>query len=197
MMMQDFSGPVLVREAEPGEADSDAGEDITCAGSGSLTGIRVRRLQATRFSETPGHADDIIAYWERLRAGRTFPARKELDKKTLCFYWPHSVIFHINDAGRRVEVEAAPNPPPSPEAGWRRPGGAGAGGQLQFIVTEWLMPLVRAAASRGIAVDETTFLPLAGGSVRHRGVALPFGEDGVVVDHVLTHIIAPDEPAAF
>ncbi len=204
MMMQDFSGPVLVREAEPSEAEPseaepseaefDTGEDISCSGSGSLAGIRVRRPQATRLSETPGDPDDIAAYWERLRGKRAFPSRKELDDKTLGFYWPYSVIFRIEDHGRRIEVETAVAPTSSIKAGWLYAGGDG--GKLQFVITEWLMPLVRAAAVRGITIDETSLLPLAGRAVRYRCIALPFSEDGVGVDHVLTHIIAQDERPA-
>ncbi len=192
--MQDFSGPVLVRDVEPGEAEIDAGEDTSCPGTGSLTGIRVRRPQATRFSEAPGDTDDITAYWERLRSKRAFPSRKELDDKTLGFYWPYSVIFRIEDRGQRIEVETAVNPTSSIKAGWLRAGGNG--GKLQFVITEWLMPLVRAAAVRGITIDETSLLPLAGRAVRYRCIALPFSEDGVGVDHVLTHIIAQDERPA-
>ena len=58
------------------------------------------------------------------------------------------------------------------------------------------MPLVRASALRGIPVDETALLPLAGRAVRYRCIALPFGEDGVGVDHVLAHVIAQDERPA-
>lgn len=195
MTMQDFSGPVLVREAETGEAEFETSEDISCSGSGSLTGIRFRRPQATRLSETPGDADDIAAYWDRLRGPRAFPSRKELDDKTLRFYWPYSVIFSVADQGRRIEVETAVNPTSSIKAGWLR--AAGDGGKLQFVITEWLMPLVRAAAQRGITIDETSLLPLAGRAARYRCVALPFSEDGVGVDHVLAHVIAQDErPAA-
>lgn len=194
MKMQDFSGPVLVRDVEPSEAEIDVGEDTSCPGTGSLTGIRVRRPQATRYSEAPGDADDIIAYWERLRGRRAFPSRKELDDKTLGFYWPYSVIFRIEDRGQRIEVEAAVNPTSSIKAGWLRAGGNG--GKLQFVITEWLMPLVRTAAVRGIVIDETTLLPLDGRAVRYRCVTLPFSEDGVVVDHVLAHIIALDEHSA-
>lgn len=193
-MMEDFAGPVLVREAEPVEVEIDAGEDTSCPGSGSLAGIRVRRPQTTRLSKTPGDADDITAYWERLRGQRAFPSRKELDDKTLGFYWPYSVIFRINDQGRRIEVESAVNPTSSIKAGWLR--GGGDGGKLQFVITEWLMPLVRASALRGIPVDETALLPLAGRAVRYRCIALPFGEDGVGVDHVLAHVIAQDERPA-
>lgn len=195
MMMEDFAGPVLVRDTDPGEAEFDTGEDTACSGSGSLAGIRFRRPQATRLSETPGDADDIAAYWERLRGSRAFPSRKELDDKTLGFYWPYSVIFRINDQGRRIEVEKAVNPTGSIKAGWLRSGGDG--GKLQFVITEWLMPLVRAAAARGVTIDETSLLPLAGRAVRYRCIALPFSEDGVGVDHVLAHIITQDErPAA-
>lgn len=192
--MEDFSGPVLVRDAEPVETDSAAGEDTSCPGSGSLTGIRVRRPQTTRLSETPGDADDIAAYWERLRGKRAFPSRKELDDKTLGFYWPYSVIFRIEERGARIEVEKAVNPTSSIKAGWLRTGGDG--GKLQFVITEWLMPLVRTAAVRGITIDETTLLPLAGRAARYRCIALPFSEDGVTVGHVLTHIIALDEHQA-
>lgn len=194
MIMQDFSGPVLVPEAEPGETDVDTGEDISCTGSGSLARIKVRRPHTVRLSETPGDPDDIAAYWERLRGKRAFPARKELDDKTVGFYWPYSVIFRIEERGERIEVETAVNPTSSIKAGWLRTGGDG--GKLQFVITEWLMPLVRAAAVRGIPIDETALLPLDGRAVRYRCIALPFSEDGVGVDHVLTHIIALDERPA-
>ncbi len=193
-MMQDYPGPVLVREAEPSEVEIDVGDDTVCPGSGSLARIRVRRPQANRLSETPGDADDITAYWERLRGKRAFPSRKELDDKTVGFYWPYSVIFRVEEGGQRVEVETAVNPTSSIKAGWLRAGGDG--GKLQFVITEWLMPLVRVAAMRGISVDESALLPLDGRAVRYRCIALPFSEDGVVVDHVLTHIIALDEHPA-
>jgi hypothetical protein len=190
-MMQDLSGPVIVRDVGSAEDKADSHEDVSCPDSGSLAGIRVRRPQPVRLSETPGNADDITAYWERLRGKRAFPSRRELDDKTLGFYWPYSVIFRIEERGERIEVEKAVNPMSSIKAGWLRSGGDG--GKLQFVITEWLMPLVRVAAVRGIPVDESALLPLDGRAVRYRCIALPFSEDGVVVDHVLTHIIALDE----
>ena len=192
--MQDVPGPVVAREAEPGEAEIDPGEDPSCPGSGSLAGIRVRRPHAVRLSETKSDPDDIAAYWARLRGRRAFPSRKELDDKRLRFYWPYSVIFRIEDHGQRIEVETAVNPTSSIKAGWLR--AAGDGGKLQFVITEWLMPLVRAAAAHGIPIDENAPLPLASGVVRYRCVALPFSEDGVGVDHVLTHIVALDKRPA-
>ena len=203
-MIEDLPRPVLVPDFDPAEADFgeegineseiDADEDLTCPGSVSLTKVRVRRPQSTRLAKSPGEPDDIFAFWERLRGKRAFPARSELDDKTVAFYWPYSVIFRVAENGDRIEVDTAINPTSSIKAGWLRAGGDG--GKLQFVITEWLMPLVRTAALRGIPIDETTLLPLGGKAVRYRGISLPFSEDGVGVDFVLAHIVVLDERLA-
>jgi hypothetical protein len=179
----DLDAPDLDATAPGDEIDPD--DDTEGHGSSSLLGIHLRRQKATpRPLAQPGE-DDILAYWRHLRGSRRFPRRADLDDKTVGFYWPHSIFFRIS--GGRIEVDRTIGPRSSLGAGSLRTARTAA--PLNFIVTEWFLPVVRAAADRGQPIDETADLPVQGTETRYRGVALPFSDDQVTVNFVLAHLI--------
>lgn len=163
-------------------------EDLNCPGSASLASVSIRRARPAAWQphQSASTSDDIVAYWRRLRGTRRFPSRADLDVKTVAFYWPYSILFRVQDDGYVVEVDGTVNPQSSLGAGSLR--SLRADGPLQFALTEWFVPVVRAAAHWGQPIDETTDLPIAGETARYRAVALPFSDDQIVVDTVLAHL---------
>lgn len=171
----------------PGD-EIDPDDDTECSGSSSLLGIQMRRHRATPKAFAQPGEDDILAFWRQLRGSRRFPRRADLDDKTVGFYWPYCILFRIS--GKRIEVDGTITPRSS--LGPRSLRAARPSGPLNFVVTEWFLPVVRAAADLGQPVDETADLPVDGIEARFRGIALPFSDDQVAVNFVLAHLSSLD-----
>jgi len=155
----------------------------------SLQSVPIRRPRAIARPNQTTEANDLAAYWARLRGPRRFPTSKEIDAKIVSFFWPFSILFKITDGGATIEIERSIDPMSSFEGGLSR--ATGDDGAPQFALTEWIVSVARMAAEQREPVTATTQIPGPFANRTYRGIAVPFA-DGDTIDHVLAHYLPVD-----
>ncbi len=131
-------------------------------------------------------AQDIVAYWTRLKAARRFPRSSEIDAATVAESWPNSILIRSRPGSRALEPEKVFL---SGEA--VSPGLAGLRGRgrvnLSPMMLQWLLALAGAVVRESRPMNDVETFPSVKGTVHYRAVALPFSDNEQTVDHVLCH----------
>lgn len=173
--------------------------DLELPGTGSLTGISIRRkpggamakpaVQPTRA--TPGIVRsepiaprNIAEYWARLRKGRRWPARGDIDAKQIGLYWPNTLLMRVGADGDPWRFESL-------ISGIMRGGGQSFhNGEVEFnsMVMEWILAIGRDAERAGRPIEQIDTFPTAQGDMRYRAMAVPLGDSDAVVTHILCHV---------
>lgn len=169
-------------------------EDLEHKGMGSLSGIPIHRKErgaaapaaVSAYASRPGQAEprNISDYWLRLRKGRRWPARSDIDTKLVSIKWKNCLIMVIGERGTPWRFESL-------TPGVMRGGGLSlTDNDIDFnhLVMEWILSVGRAVQQTGKPVEDSDVFPGTGADVRYRAVAVPLGEDDTVVTHVLCHI---------
>jgi hypothetical protein len=136
-------------------------------------------LPAAPPARPPATTEAMIAYWNRLRQGRRYPALSDIDASYLVDGWPGAILFEC--AGRGADR-------PGQSGGVLRMSRLGTGtGDVAYtpMVMEWMLSLAREAAQTGEAIEDRDNFPAAGSVARYRLVLLPLGEAQQSVGHVL------------
>jgi hypothetical protein len=188
-------------EDEPYDNPGAAAEeesDLDLAGTGSLTGISIRRKaekgaakpavqpRATVARPEETAPRNIVEFWSRLKKGRRWPARSDIDAKQVGMYWPNSVLMRIGENGLPWQFEPL-------TADVVRGGDHSLHtGEIEFgnsLVMEWILGLGRRAQQAGQPQEDVDVFPTGVGDVRYRAMTVPLGEDDDSVSYVLCHVL--------
>lgn len=150
--------------------------------------IRPPADQAAASSARPvqSRAQDIVAYWTRLKAARRFPRSSEIDAATVAESWPNSILIRCRPGSRALEPEKVflSGEAVSPSlAGLRGRGRV----NLSPMMLQWLLALAGAVVRESRPMNDLETFPSVKGTVHYRAVALPFSDNEQTVDHVLCH----------
>jgi len=210
MAMTNPDGTVSTDEqpAEPGEVlanrddtvvrtEDAAWADDAQTNASSLTVLTIGRRSPGSARVWPKEVDrrrelqesDLYSHWEWLCRDRRYPAASLLNAKKVSFYWPNSVLFRCLPGGWfrpwRVEVDMFYGRNSTIRAVEVQ---RGTGWDDIAMIAAMALPLARKVARRGQPAEIVELLPGTSSTIRYRGLALPFSEDGRRVDHVLCHV---------
>lgn len=170
-------------------------EDLEHKGMGSLSGIPIRReasgsakaAMPSTSAGRPQHSEprNISEYWSRLRKGRRWPSKSDIDTKLIGIKWKNCLIMVVGERGTPWRFEPL-------ISGVMRGGGLSfSDNDIDFnhLVMEWILSLGRAAQQKGGPVEDSDVFPSDSGNARYRAVAVPLGDDDKLVTHVLCHIV--------
>jgi hypothetical protein len=179
----------------PGEAPAD--EDPELPGTGSLASISIHRKKdgavarpaaqprasVPKAQETPPR--NIVEFWSRMKKGRRWPGRAELDARQIGMYWPDSVLMRVGESGLPWQFE--------PLTSDLARGGAKSfhTGAVEFgnpLVMEWILDLGRRTQRVGQPQEEADQFPTREGDTRYRAMTVPLGDSDSSVSHVLCHV---------
>lgn len=208
------SGPVRPVQEAPEELEADAlfegepydnpgaaaegEEDLDLAGMGSLAGVSIRRKAgngaakpAVQPRATVARPEEIaprniVEFWSRLKKGRRWPARSDIDAKQVGTYWPNSVLMRVGENGLPWQFE------PLMSDVMRGGGQSFHTGEIEFgnsLVIEWVLSLGRRTQQAGQPQEDVDLFPTGPGDVRYRAMTVPLGEDDDAVSHVLCHVL--------
>jgi hypothetical protein len=122
-------------------------------------------------------ADDLIDYWDDLRAGRELPFFASLDRTRIAISWPDSLMVTYSGA----DVAAAPQIARLSRLTGRV--------EYSSMVTEWILGCSRQVAQIGKAMEhEQKFPGSHGGTRSYRMLLLPFATAVGKSDHILCHL---------
>lgn len=200
------SGPVRPAQEAPEEMEADGGlfeaggvneeEDLELSSTGSLTSISIRRKRSgaklavqprasvPRPQDTPPR--NIVEFWSRLKKGRRWPTRGELDAKQIGMHWPNSVLMRVGENGQPWQFE------PLMAEVLRGSGQSFHTGEIEFgnsLVMEWILGLGRRTQSSLRPQEDADSFPINSGDVRYRAMTVPLGGDDDKVTHVLCHVV--------
>lgn len=208
------SGPVRPVQEAPEEFESnelyedenfasqakgiDAEEDPELPGTGSLASISIRRKKngdgakpavqpratVPKTQETPPR--NIAELWSRLKKGRRWPSRTDIDVKQVGMYWPNSVLMRVGEGGLPWQFE------PLVSELVRGSGQSFHTGEVEFgnsLVMEWILDLGRRTERAGQPQEESDYFPTNAGDVRYRAMTAPLGDSDDKVSHVLCHVV--------
>ncbi len=124
-------------------------------------------------------ADDLIYYWDELRAGRALPLFASLDRTRIAISWPDTVM-----------VNYGPDQAAMPQiARLSRLTGAV---EFTSMVTEWVLSCSRQVARIGKAMETKRVFAGAQNPRSYHLLLLPFANSGGTSDHVLCHLSCAD-----
>jgi hypothetical protein len=124
-------------------------------------------------------ADDLVYYWEELRAGRALPLLSSLDRTRIAISWPDTVMVSYG-----VDHAAMPQ-----IARLSRLTGIV---EFTSMVTEWIISCSRQVARLGKAMETERTFPDTRNGHSCRMLLLPFASGGGASDHVLCHLSCAD-----
>jgi len=125
-------------------------------------------------------ADDLIYYWDELRAGRALPLLASLDRTRIAISWPDTVMVNYN-----TDQAAMPQ-----IARLSRITGAV---EFTSTVTEWILSCSRQVARIGKAMETKRVFNGTRGARNYHMLLLPFADSTGASDHVLCHLGCADE----
>jgi hypothetical protein len=180
------------------DESTDEGEDLELSGMGSLAGVSIRRktgddaakpsvqprASVARPEETAPR--NIVEFWSRLKKGRRWPARADIDAKQVGLYWPNSVLMRVGENGLPWQFE------PLMSDVMRGGGQSFHTGEIEFgnsLVMEWILGLGRRTQQAGQAQEDADRFPTGDGEVRYRAMTVPLGENDETVTHILCHVL--------
>ena len=134
----------------------------------------------------PAKPTDIVRYWTLARRGRRLPALSDLDLGEIARNWPDSLLLrYVSDTGL-LELEKSLSRLSS--AGSAQPDGPEKKIDYTPDVIDWVVHQGLVVTKDGNPVRATDEFDVEDGIARYRVVALPLGEDGSEIDHVLCHL---------
>lgn len=181
----------------PGES-ADAEEDLNLASAGSLAGISIRRKAGSGAAKpavqpraTVARPEEIaprniVEFWSRLKKGRRWPGRSDIDAKQIGMYWPNSVLMRVGENGLPWQFE------PLMSDVMRGGGQSFHTGEIKFgnsLVMEWILGLGRRTQQAGQPQEDVDLFPIDDGEVRYRAMAVPLGENDNSISYVLCHVL--------
>lgn len=195
----EFDGAPEPEEEPLDEEAILAEEDLDHTGMGSLSGISIHRSAEGAAGPaapaspraSPARSQDVLPrdvaeYWLRLRQGRRWPSRSDVDTKLVSVQWKNSLFMVVGHDGMPWRFESL-------TSDVMRGGGQSltSGMDIEFnpMVMEWMLNMGRTAMQTGRPVENSDIFPLSNGDVRYRAVAVPLGETDDQVSHVLCHIM--------
>lgn len=173
-------------------------EDLDLTSTGSLTSISIRRKDAegaARPSAQPRASvprpqdtapRNIVEFWTRLKKGRRWPARREVDAKQIGMHWPNSVLMRVGEGGLPWQLE------PLMSDVMRGGGQSFHTGEIEFgnsLVMEWILDMGRRTQASGRPQEDADSFPTNTGDVRYRAMTVPLGDDENTITHVLCHVV--------
>lgn len=194
----EFGGAPEPEEEIVDEEELLADEDLEHTGMGSLAGISIHREadgaagpaapaapRATAARNQDVLPRDVAEYWMRLRQGRRWPSREDIDTKLVSVQWKNSLFMVVGQDGMPWRFESL-------MSDVMRGGGQSLtnGGDIEFnpMVMEWMLNMGRRAMQSGRPVENSDIFPLDSGDVRYRAVAVPLGETEDQVTSILCHV---------
>lgn len=177
--------------------DLDEGHpDLELPDTASLSGVSLKRSEEEGMAK-PASAPEVPRpveqlppanlkeYWSRLRRGRRWPKKSDMDVKQIRLHWPNTVLM-------RCATDTL---------GWgfeslysevvRGGGQSFDTGEIEFtdpMVMEWLLSIGRNAQDNGTPVEDADTFPTAKGERRYKATAVPVGDDETTVNYVLCHV---------
>ncbi len=198
----DADDDLYADDAGPADGNELAEEpdegDLELPGTGSLAGISIKRSNesgmarpaAQQASPAGGGVReqapprDLAEYWSRLRKGRRWPARSDIDPKEVSLQWPSAMLM-------RVEAGTDLWRPESLFSDVMRGGGGGfSNGEIEFtpMIMDWILSVAKRAESGGGAVEDIDSFPTGSGEKRYKAIAVPLSDDDTTVNYVLCHV---------
>lgn len=123
--------------------------------------------------------DDLIYYWDELRAGRELPLFSNLDRTRIAISWPDTVMVNYD-----VDRAAVPQ-----IARLSRLTGVV---EFTSMVTDWILSCSRQVARIGKAMETSRDFDGAQSARSYHMLLLPFANSGGASDHVLCHLSCAD-----
>jgi hypothetical protein len=123
--------------------------------------------------------DDLIYYWDELRAGRTLPLFTPLDRTRIAISWPDTVMVNYStDQAAMPQITRLSR----------------LTGAIDFssMVTEWILSCSRQVAQLGKAMETRRALTGAHGFHNYHMLLLPFADTNGTSAHVLCHLSCTD-----
>ena len=124
-------------------------------------------------------ADDLIYYWDELRAGRALPFFTHLDRTRIAISWPDTVM---------VNYSADPTAMPQIARLSRLTGVV----EFTSMVTEWILSCSRQVARLGKAMETRRAFASTSSPRSYHLLLLPFANAGGASEHVLCHLSCAD-----
>jgi hypothetical protein len=124
-------------------------------------------------------ADDLIYYWDELRAGRELPFFTHLDRTRIAISWPDTVMVNYS-----ADQAAIPQ-----IARLSRLTGV-----IEFtsLVTEWILSCSRQVAQLGKAMETRRAFTGTRSPHHYHMLLLPFADASGASGHVLCHLSCTD-----
>ncbi len=185
-------------DAGPEARDNLDEDDLELPGTGSLMGISIKRNNnesgmarpaiqpvdpAHGASREQAPPRDIAEYWRRLRKGRRWPPRSDIDPKQLT-HWSNTMLMRVGIGHEPWRFESL-------FADALRGGGQSFGnGDIEFtpMIMDWILDLGRRTEHNGTVVEDTDSFPTKRGDKRYKATAVPLGDDDTTVNYILCHI---------
>ena len=148
----------------------------------------VAQPESPKWSPPPKPAD-IVRYWTLARRGRRLPALSDLDVDEIARNWPDSLLLRYVAESHHLELERSLVRRPSVEPGQADEPER----KIDYTpdVIDWVVHQGLIVTKDGNPVRATEEFDAEDGIARYRVVALPLGENGTDIDHILCHL----EPA--
>lgn len=124
-------------------------------------------------------ADDLIYYWDELRAGRELPLFSSLDRTRIAISWPDTVM--VDYGGDQAAIPQI--------ARLSRLTGVV---EFTSMVTEWILSCSRQVARIGKAMETKRAFSGARSPRHYHMLLLPFANAEGTSDHVLCHLSCAD-----
>ena len=173
-------------------------EDLELPGTGSLAGISIKRgndpslaRPAVQGASPAGNSvreqappRDLAEYWSRLRKGRRWPARSDIDPKEVSLQWPNTMLMRVDPGSDLWRPESL-------FTDVMRGGGGGFGnGEIEFtpMVMNWILSVAKRAERGGGAAEDTDSFPTDRGNKRYKAIAAPLSDDDTTVNYILCHV---------
>jgi hypothetical protein len=129
---------------------------------------------------------NIVELWSRLKKGRRWPARADIDAKQIGMYWPNTVLMRVGENGLPWQFE------PLAAELVRGSSQSFHTGEIEFgnsLVMEWILELGRRTQRFGQPQENSDIFPTGAGDVRYRAMTAPLGNDDNNITHVLCHVV--------
>ena len=97
-----------------------------------------------------------MEFWSRLKKGRRWPARSDIDAKQIGMYWPNTVLMRVGENGLPWQFE------PLVSDVMRGGGQSFHTGEIEFgnsLVMEWILGLGRRTQQAGQPQEDVDLFP--------------------------------------
>lgn len=188
-----------ISDAAYSEEGEQPAEQLEIPDAAALTGISIRRKKhgmakpavqparpvagIVRSEQSPPR--DIAEYWARLRKGRNWPGRGDVDPKQIALHWPNTVLIRVATADQPWRFEPL-------ISGLMRGGGQSFNnGEIEFnsMVMDWILSIGKDVERARRVVEDADTFPTNAGNTRYRAMAVPLGDSDVAVNYVLCHVM--------